>query len=629
MAEPGLSPPRTGDDQPQQHDAKALIGTETPNWRESKIIDTSTAPSVLSATEGEFSADEKPPVTPPPVAEEAQQQNEKSEKDLKAGDEEEEEFPPTGGLKEGDEAKDYVTGFKLWSVLVSTAVLFFLVLLDNSILSTAIPRITTQFHSLPDQGWYVGAYQLTSSVLQPLTGKIYTYFNTKWTFLFFFTIFEIGSLLCGVATSSNFFIAGRAVAGVGVSGLQNGALSVIAGSVPLEKRALYLGILIGIGQIGVILGPVIGGLLTQYVTWRWCFYINLPIGGVAGFIMTFIHVPEQIVKAPFSWDLVRRTIPKFDIIGFVIFAPAATFLLLALQLGAGGTYTFQSTIVIVFFVLFAVFAIAFVLWEWKAGEVAIIPFSMITKRVVWASTLQYTTLIGSVFVAVTYLPIYFQSVKGAPPVLSGVYLLPSIISQLLFGLISGALIPRVGYYVPFAILAGAGATVAGGLLTTLQENTPTADWIGYQIIFGLRGCGIQIAIVAIQNALPARQSQLGTAFLVFTQNFTSAVFVVIGNTIYQQALKTNVHRLVPSITPAQVIAAGSSAEGVRSLVPEGGEKLHLLIKAYANAYDMVSYLMLALATVSFLAAFGTGWVNIKKKKAEAGAAAAAPAIVEA
>jgi hypothetical protein len=155
--------------------------------------------------------------------------------------------------------------------------------------------------------------------------------------------------------------------------------------------------------------------------------------------LAFLHCPEQIVKAPFSLALVRRVIPQLDIIGFLLFAPAAILLLLALQFGSGETYAWDSSVIIGLFVGAGVAGVLFLVWEWKAGDVAIIPFSMVKKRIVWASTIQYTSLLSVVFIGTQFFPIYFQAVKGVGPVLSGVYLLPSILSQVLFGICTGTL----------------------------------------------------------------------------------------------------------------------------------------------------------------------------------------------
>ena len=158
----------------------------------------------------------------------------------------------------------FITGFPLYLVILAITLAASLLFLDTAIIATAIPRITDEFNSLPDIGWYGSAYQLGSAVVLPLSGKIYTHFSTKWSFLGFFAFFEFGSLLCGAAQNSVMLIVGRAIAGAGGSGLISGALTIIASCLPLDKRAVWTGVLIGFSQMGVVLGPILGGALTQY-----------------------------------------------------------------------------------------------------------------------------------------------------------------------------------------------------------------------------------------------------------------------------------------------------------------------------------------------------------------------------
>ncbi|KAI1643071.1 putative MFS multidrug transporter [Daldinia loculata] len=516
-------------------------------------------------------------------------------------------------LIDGAENEEYVTGYKLALLLFSVTTFFFLLMLDMSIISTAVPQITSDFHSLPDIGWYSGAYQLAGATLQPLTGKLYTRVSAKWVFLFFFFIFEVGSLICAVSQSSVMFIIGRAVAGVGSSGLQNGSLTVIAGAAPLDKQPMYVAYMMAFGQIGLIAGPLIGGVFTQYVTWRWCFYINLPLGGLAGIFLAFMHVPDQTVKPQISFKLLREVIPQLDLIGFAIFAPSAVMLLLALQFGSS-QYPWNSSTVIGLFVGAGVTFPIFLWWERRQGDEAMLPFSMVGRRIVWVSALYGAALMTSIFVGAQFFPIYFQSVKGVGPTMSGVNMLPSILSSVVFILVSGALLGRLGYYLPWGAFAGAATAVAAGMISMWGPDTTTAFWIGTQILYGARGCGIQIGLVALQNNLPPAQSALGVAFLIFCQNFSAAVFSVVANTIFQQTLQKQITILAPSIDPAMALAAGGSAEAVRALAPPDSPELRGVLMAFSKAFDTTAYLLIACASLSFVASWGMGWIDVRKKK---------------
>jgi len=295
----------------------------------------------------------------------------------------------------------------------------------------------------------------------------------------FFGIFEIGSLICGVANSSAMLIGGRAIAGCGASGMMNGGMTIIAGAVPLQKRpgmflltefqdykdlkliasVVYTGIMIGFAQLGIVTGPLIGGALTEYASWRWCelflflhvcssirhhthclllgFFINLPIGALIAILIFLVHIPDLTVKPPFSLALLRKVLPELDLFGFSLFAPAAVMFLLAVQFG-GNSHPWGSPTVIGLFCGAGVTAILFVLWEIRRGDRAMIPGSIVKQRIVWASTGHAAFLMASVFVMSYYMPLYLQAVKGVGPTMSGVYLLPSIITGLVFVLISGA-----------------------------------------------------------------------------------------------------------------------------------------------------------------------------------------------
>lgn len=271
-----------------------------------------------------------------------------------------------------------------------------------------------------------------------MTGKVYTYFNAKWTFLAFFAFFEFGSLICAVAQSSNMLIVGRALAGMGGSGLQNGGLTMLAILLPLHKRPAAMGAMMGFGQIGIALGPLIGGALTQYATWRWCFFINLPCGALVALLMGFQKVPQGPLR-PRVNNSVRETIlKKFDLIGFLLFAPAAIQFFLALEWGGNG-YAWNSATIIGLFCGAGGTFILFLLWEQREGDIAMVPFSMLKQRIVWCGCLVMAFNMTVVLLGSYYLPIYFQTVKGDSPTMSGVYMLPGILMQLFFAVFSGVM----------------------------------------------------------------------------------------------------------------------------------------------------------------------------------------------
>ncbi|KAL5379303.1 hypothetical protein DPSP01_008575 [Paraphaeosphaeria sporulosa] len=526
-------------------------------------------------------------------------------------------MPTKSKTESGNAEMHYVSGFRLFMVVASISLITFLLLLDQSILSTAIPHITSQFHSLPDVGWYSGAYQLAAAALQPLSGKIYTYVKIKHVFLAHLFVFELGSLICAVANSSSMLIGGRALAGLGAAGLMNGGLNILTNSTPLEKRPLYTGIMIGIGQMGLVSGPLIGGALTEHATWRWCFYMNLPIGAVTAAMLALIHIPEPTPKAPYSIALFKDLVlHKLDLPGFALFAPACIMLLLALQFGGEGSHSWDSATIIGLFVGAGVMAIMFIVWEARVGDKAMIPGSLFKNRIVLACIGQTIGLGVCVFVGSLWIPTYFQSVKGAGPTQSGVNVLPQILSQLLFAVVSGAAVSKLGFYMPWALFSGAATAIGNGLLSTLNQNTSTAKWIGYLIVLGAgRGAGVQMALVATQSALPMRLIPVSLALIIFVQNLAGAIFLVVANTIFTQSLIKKLGQYAPSVSPQAALEAGSSADAVRKLVdPSKPWELDGVLNAYSESLKTIWLMLVAFAGLAFICAFGMGWVDVRKKK---------------
>jgi MFS family permease len=282
-------------------------------------------------------------------------------------------------------------------------------------------------------------------------------------------IFELGSLICALAQSSDMFIAGRAVSGMGGAGLLIGLITIIASSAPLHKRPcmvpdysnswipqewrvlsdlhcssanmvffvlVYFGIVIGSGSIGLVLGPVLGGIFTEEATWRWCFYINLPLGAITGVILAFIHIPDgKLATAKATW---KQQVKRLDLPGFLLFTPTCTMLLLALEWG-GTTYSWKSATIIGLFCGSVGLCVVFVAWEYRRGETAMIPLSVVRNRYVAFATITTIVSQGSLLLITYYLPVWFQVVKNVSPIMGGVDYLPSVFSQVFASVLTGAL----------------------------------------------------------------------------------------------------------------------------------------------------------------------------------------------
>lgn len=510
--------------------------------------------------------------------------------------------------KPQDAEDEYLHGLRL-SLLITGLILAVLIMaLDISIVATAIPRITDTFHTITDIGWYGAAFTFTNSALQPMAGKIYSFFPIKWSFVGFIVVFELGSLLCATATSSAMFIVGRAVAGMGSSGIVNGALSILALAGPPDTRPMWMGIIMSVAGAGQLIGPLIGGALTQNATWRWCFYINLPIGGVTLLFLALITFPSD--KDRRKTFVPRSMIQDFDIVGFLLFVPAILMLMMALQWG-GTIYAWNSATTIGLLAGAIVTLFIFGFWEHRHGSNAMFPGSILRIRVIYCACITGFMAGAAVLVISYYLPLWFQTVKLASPLKSAVDTLPSFLSQILLAIVVGTLCPRViPYLTPFAIGGGILSTIGLGLMSTFRVNTGTAAWIGYQILSGGgRGMLMQIPVQITQQHISKQDLAVGTAVVSFFQFFGGSIFLAFAQTAFSNLLKTSLHRYAPGVNPEVVLESG--ATDIRAVV--SAADLGGVIKAYSQAISKTFYVGVGAAAVSAISALGLGWKPVEKK----------------
>ncbi|KAK4120293.1 MFS general substrate transporter [Parathielavia appendiculata] len=508
--------------------------------------------------------------------------------------------PATRGDSQPDETNRATKALLLLSVILSV----FLIALDRTIISTAIPNISNEFGSLDDVGWYGSAYLLTCCAFQLLFGKIYTFFSVRAVFLASALLFEVGSAVCGAAPNSEVFILGRAICGVGAAGLFGGTFVIVIYVVPLHQRPKIQGMFGAVFGLSAIIGPLIGGAFTSNVTWRWCFYINLPIGALTMLVIAlFLKVPDRdTTKLP-----LRAKILQLDLVGTAVFVPGVVCLLLALQWG-GPTYPWSDGRIIALLTLTGVLLVSYVAVQAIFTSTATIPGRIIKQRSI-ASGLWATVCIQSGnYIYIYFLPIWFQAIQGVSAVDSGIRLLPAMLSTVVASIFGGFLNAKVGYYTPLGIVGTCIMAVGAGMLTTLQVNSGADKWIGYQVLYGLGlGTCFQVPNLAAQTALPQVDVPMGISLMWFGSLVASAVFVSVGENVMSNQL---VQRLsgFPGFDVNLVTSGGVTA--LLDSLPKDMRAPALVV--YNEALRVVFRIALIVSCLAILGTATLEWRSVKK-----------------
>lgn len=306
-----------------------------------------------------------------------------------------------------------------------------------------------------------------------------TFFPAKWVFIATVVIFEIGSIVCAAAPNSPAFIVGRAISGIGSAGTFTGANLIFVDLLPLEKRAKFLGFIGATFGLASVAGPLLGGVFTTKATWRWCFGINGPIGGLA-ILGILLILPAKSPPRKNVGLSMREWIWQFDPVGTVLLLPGLILLLLALQWG-GIQYAWSSARIVVLLVLGILFLVAFAASQVWSGNNGVIPPRIFNQRSILAATAVSLTFGSTLIILAFYLPIWFQAIKGQSAVGAGIKLLPYFLSTVFFVISSGFVVSKLGYYTPVCIVGTSVLVVACGLLSTWDADTIKGEWVGYQV----------------------------------------------------------------------------------------------------------------------------------------------------
>ena len=507
--------------------------------------------------------------------------------------------------KEPVEPESTRSTFETFLILFALGLALFLAALDTTIITTAIPTISSTFNSSVGYIWIGSAYLLGNSAFVPTWGKISDIFGRKIVLIAAVSIFWIGSLLCALSNSMGMLIAARAIQGVGGGGAVVLPNICISDLFSIRKRGMYFGILGGVWALASAIGPVLGGVFTSKVSWRWCFYINLPLSGLSLAILVFVlklHNPRTPMK---------EGLMAIDWVGSLLIVGGTLTLLFGLEFG-GVQYPWKSATVICLIVFGVVIVGLFIVYEMFVAKYPIMPMALFKHNTSIAafvlSTLHAFTFMGGTY----WLPLYFQAVLGATSLLSGVYILPLALSLSFTSAATGAFIKRTGNY-KIPIVSGMFIMTLGfGLFIDLGSETNWAKIIVYQIIAGI-GVGpiFQSPLIALQTNVEPRDIGSATSFFGFLRQLGTSISVVVGGVIFNNGMQTQNADLAKKIGPqlASMFTGERAAASVHAVSGLPSDVATVVEETYWDALQKMYILYVCTAFIGFLFTF-----LIKQKK---------------
>ena len=472
--------------------------------------------------------------------------------------------------------------------------------LDQTIVSTALPTIVGDLGGLSHLSWVVTAYLLASTVVGPLYGKLGDLYGRKIMLRVAIGLFLVGSALCGASQSMTELIAFRAVQGLGGGGLIVTTMAAVGDIIAPRDRGKYQGLFGGVFGISTVIGPLLGGFFVDSLSWRWIFYVNLPLGLVALFVIGAAF-PSQT----------KHVHHQIDYLGAAVLAAGLSAIVLFTSLG-GTSYAWGSAFIVALIIVSVVLLVLFPLVEARAAE-PIVPLALFRNR-----TFVVTSAVGfiiglALFGAVTFLPLYLQVVKGHSPTVSGLLITPMMAGLLVTSILSGNLISRFGHYRPFPIAGTAIMAIGLFLLSTIAVSTPTLRTAAYMIVLGLGlGMVMQVLVLAVQNSVDYQYLGVATSGSTLFRQIGGSIGVSVFGAIFSSNLASELASRVPRSVH---VPTGANPAIVRHL-PAAVRAPY--IDAFAAALQPVFRLAAAVSVGGFLLSWLLRELPLRKTAAAEG-----------
>jgi EmrB/QacA subfamily drug resistance transporter len=515
---------------------------------------------------------------------------------------------PGGGAADG--VPTFLTHKQIMVVLPGLLLTMLLAMLDQLVVGTALPRIVGDLGGVSHLSWVVTAYILASTITTPFYGKLGDMYGRKKLFIFAIVVFLIGSALSGLASSMAMLITFRALQGLGAGGLIVGAMATLGEIVPPRERGKYMSYFMVVMMLATVGGPLVGGWITQAISWRWIFYINLPLGGAAlVYLMATLKLPA------------RRVEHRIDYLGGILLGVVSTAIILVATWG-GTEYRWGSLPVVLLIVLAVVSLVLFIMVEKRAAE-PMLPLHVFKIRN-FSLSMGLAFFVGlGLFGAMTFIPLYQQTVQGASPTVSGLLMTPMMVGSAVTSVLAGALTTRTGKYKLFPVVGGAVMAVGMGLLTGL--NVGTTRWetaIDFTVLGLGMGLLMQMMSLIAQNSVELRDMGVATSARMFFQQMGGSLGVAAFGAVFASRLNSFMDTTAPGGSSGTLHVSGSFDPAQVTSLPPAVQQV--VFHAVAHGVQSVFWAVLPASILVFLLALFIKEVPLRGRTAPGEEAAPAP-----